>query len=76
MPRQIQEVKRHGSTWYRIDKADGSIVPVNGVAVVRAAQGTFKKPLDAIMTGRFTTTFAIYSDEFSLRENEKPQAHE
>lgn len=56
--------------WYRIDKGNGKITVVNGVNVVRAAQGSFKKPNHAIATGRFMTPFAIYSSGENLTPDE------
>jgi hypothetical protein len=56
--------------WYRIDKGDGTVMQVGGGAVIRAAQGGFKKPNHAIATGRFSTPFAIYSDGYQLTHDE------
>lgn len=64
--------------WYRIDKGDGTITEANSVNVVRAASGAFKKPNQAIATGRFQTTWAIYcsgdrltAEEAALLEDAK-----
>lgn len=57
--------------WYRIGKEDGQLMAVNGVAVVRAAAGSFKVPVDAINAGRFQTPFAFYSQGKHLTDAEK-----
>lgn len=57
--------------WFRVDLGDGLIVPVNSVAVVRAARGAFTKPNHAIATCRFRTTFAIYCTGDQLTEAER-----
>lgn len=62
--------------WFRIDKGDGSIVPVNSVNVVRAAQGAFKKPNHAIATCRFATAWAIYCTGDQMTEAERKAALE
>jgi hypothetical protein len=85
MPREITSTERDQNSraaqlammvgdpnqWLRIDKGDGSVVPVNSVAVVRAAQGSFKCPNHAIATCRFTTKFAIYCTGDQLTDAEK-----
>lgn len=57
--------------WYRIDKGDGSLLAVNGVAVLRAAQGSYTNPAEVIKQGRFATPFAIYSRGDQLTERER-----
>lgn len=88
MPREIvaterDEANRRGqmelliddpNVWFRVDKGDGSIVPVGSVAVVRAAQGAFKKPNHAIATCRFATTWAIYCTGDRLTTAERKAA--
>ena len=88
MPRQIVSTERdqasrkaqmelligEPSVWLRIDKGDGSIMPVNGVAVTRAAHGSFKRPNHAIATGRFQTPFAIYCTADKLTDEERQAA--
>jgi hypothetical protein len=56
--------------WYRIDKADGSLLAVNAAAVVRAALGSFTTA-DVIKTGRFQTPYAIYSRGDLLTDEER-----
>lgn len=62
------------NVWLRIDKGDGSIVPVSSVNVVRAAMGSFKKPNHAIATCRFQTPFAIYCTGDKLTAEERKGA--
>jgi hypothetical protein len=64
--------------WYRIDKGTGQIAVSNGVNVVRAATGAFKKPNHAIATGRFATPFAIYAtgDKLTPEEDKQLEAQE
>jgi hypothetical protein len=85
MPREITSTERDQNSraaqlammvgdpnqWLRIDKANGSVVPVNSVAVVRAASGAFKCPNHAIATCRFATPFAIYCTADKLTDVEK-----
>lgn len=59
------------SQWYRVDKSDGRLIAVNGVNVLRAAQGNFTSAQEVIATGRFQTAFAIYSRGEQLTETEK-----
>jgi len=88
MPREIVETERHAASrkaqmemlvgdpgvWLRVDKGDGSIVPVNSENVVRAARGAFKRPNHAIATCRFATPFAIYCTGDRLTESERESA--
>ena len=87
MPREIIETERHArsareqlaimvgdsQSWLRIDKQDGCITPVGGVNVFRAAQGSYDKPSEVISTGRFQTSFAIYSRGDMLTAEEKQE---
>lgn len=57
--------------WYRVDKADGSLLAVNAVNVLRAAQGSYITPQEIISLGRFSTPFAIYSRGDKLQDNER-----
>jgi len=87
MPRAIKETDRHARSqgaqtamiladeWYRVDKGDGAVTPVEGPAVLRAARGAFRSPNHALATGRFQTTFAIYSRGEQLTEAERPGVH-
>jgi hypothetical protein len=88
MPKVIGETERHVASrraqmemlidnpnvWLRIDKRDGSIMPVTNVDVRRAAQGAYTMPHDVMATGRFQTTFAVYSTADKLTAEERQAA--
>lgn len=88
MPRQIIATERDDASWraqaelwvgepgqwVRIDKGNGSVIPVGGVAVLRAARAAFKRPNHAIATCRFATPFAIYCTADQLTEDERKAA--
>jgi hypothetical protein len=56
--------------WYRIDKESGHIAVSSGVNVLRAAQGSFKRPNQVIATGRFQTQWAYYATGDKLTPEE------
>lgn len=57
--------------WYRVDKADGTLLAVNALTVARAAADAYREPVAVVSGGRFQTTFAIYSQGKHLTENER-----
>lgn len=68
---QMQMVIGDPGQWLRIDKGDGSFVPVTHAAVVRAAQEAFSDVGSVIAAGRFGTSFAIYCTGDRLTEEER-----
>lgn len=56
--------------WYRVDKETGHIVVSNGVNVLRAARGSFRRPNQVIASGRFQTLFAYYATGDKLTPEE------
>lgn len=64
------------ANWYRVDKSNGEVKLVvdADVNVRRAASGAYAKPAEAMASGRFVTTFAIYTRADQMTADEREAA--
>lgn len=61
----------HDRQWFRVDKLNGAIRPVAGRQVTIAARAFYRQPTAVVKSGRFVTTFAIYSRADHLHDAER-----